>query len=214
MRWIVLSIAALGLLLIPAGLAQQDTQMNNETEITILAPEECDGEDGMFGDDENDQNQQTQNDQNQTQEERCLEVDDGSLADIEEGSDVLVTFQNEDNVTHTLHVAEMNDSDSMGGTDEADAIASSQPTDTGEETTFTFTSPVAGDELYFWGEGYEEDGMWVTADEGDAQREPVPGEPGEPGGPDEPEPGTDDTPLPAAVALAAVGIAAAAFARR
>lgn len=162
MRWILLTIGILSLLLTPGALAQ-----DADVELTFTAPEECD--EGSF----------------------CFDVD-GDIGSIEEGDQVHVTLQNEDNVQHNVFVTEQANA-SVGSDTPADAaIANSETIESGQETSFTFTAPASGDELYFWCDeiGHEEGGMYVQGEQG------------------------ADAPAPGLLGLALAGLTAAAIARR
>lgn len=213
MRWKILSLAVAGLLLAPGALAQ-DTQQDDESDVqlTIVAPEDC-PDDTTFGDDNETQDQQD----GQAQDEYCLELEEGDLEEIEENDDVNLTFQNDRDESFELHVAELNDSDRGGDTDVQDAIASTENTTQDEESSVTFTSPVSGDELYFWVDEREDEGMYLSADdvrEDETGTEDGMGDRGPAEDPDGPAGERDDTPAPGLIGLAVAGLSAALIARR
>lgn len=214
MRWKILSLAVAGLLLAPGALAQ-DTQQDGESDvqITIVAPEQC-PDDDAFGDDDQDQNQQD----NQNESEYCLELQDGDLEEIEEDDDVELTFENERSEDFNLHVAEMDDADRGGDTDQQDAIASTGNTSQDEMSTVNFTSPVAGDELYFWVDDREDEGMYLTSDDTDDQETRDDGiaddQERDPAQDPDPAGDRDDTPAPGLIGLAVAGVSASLLARR
>lgn len=161
MRWTLLLIATLSLLVTPTALAQ------DSVEITLTAPEDC--PDTVY----------------------CFEVTEGSIADISAGDEVTVTFVNDDNLPHDVHVTEIENADVGGDTDAGEAIANTPDVEGGEEETLTFEAPVDGDSLYIWCDqvGHEEGGMNL-------------------------EGGQNGAPLPGLPALALVAIAAAFIRRR
>lgn len=218
MRWKILTLAVIGLLLAPAAIAQDNQDDESDAQITIVAPEECpdDTQTGGDGDPMGDQDQNQNQDQNQTDSQQCLELEEGNLEDISEGDQVELTFENEQSQDATLHVANMSDADVGGDTDEQDAVASTSDVSQGEDDTTNFTAPADGDELYFWVEDREEDGLYLTATGtqdgvGDDQRETEPADGFEDDAQDDTQ---DDTPAPGLLIVALAGVGAAFVLRR
>lgn len=208
MRWKILTLAVIGLLLAPAAIAQDNQDDESDAQITIVAPEECPDDTQTGGDDDPMGDQ----DQNQNDSQQCLELEEGNLEDISEGDQVELTFENEQSQSATLHVANMSDADVGGDTDEQDAVASTSDVSQGEDDTTNFTAPADGDELYFWVEDREEDGLYLTATgtqdgAGDDDRETEPADGFE-------DDAQDDTPAPGLLIVALAGVGAAFVLRR
>lgn len=162
-------------LFVAAGMLIPDAGANGaDTEIRLAVTADCTGE-----------------------VDRCLEVLEGALEEIQHGHGIRVVLENRASEDHSLHVALLEDADPQRERTSEDAsFASMDPVTPGEEGVLAFAPPTYADGVYMWDvlEGQEARGVWIA----------VPFE-GEPATAHEQE----EVPLAGALAIATVGAVAA-----
>lgn len=95
----------------------------------------------------------------------CFEVTEGSVADIEAGSEINVTFVNpsDNTIDHNLHVAGLSAASQDRNTDASAAEANTATLAPGEQESFELFVPQSFEGAYLWCAvaGHESQGMYL-----------------------------------------------------
>lgn len=150
MRWLAacVLVAALATAAFPVGQAQ------GVTEVTVVATEgpDCPAPEGKA---------------------LCLLVEEGSPADIPQGTLVALTLRAEGQAPHNVHVTTPSEADANHtDTPASAAFAQTETIEPGSETNLTFQVPWDAEGLYLWCDvgNHEPLGMWISVETTPAER--------------------------------------------